>query len=190
MALYNPVSSDLSGLLLLALPAMRDSEFKEAVIALCAFNREGALGLNISHIVPDVSLHTLMRQLDIKPGLAPDRPVHVGGPCEPQRGMVLHSRDWQTADSMMVGKAWALTSTLDILHALSLGKGPDHWLVALGYSGWGAGQLDREIKQADWFITKAEDHLLFSCSAKDRWIQSYQSAGVDLHRLAVSVGQA
>ncbi|MFT8736827.1 MAG: YqgE/AlgH family protein [Zymomonas mobilis] len=189
MAICNPCS-DLSGLLLLALPTMRDAEFQNAVIALCAFNEKGALGLNISRIVPDVTLHSLMRQLNIEPGLAPDRPIHDGGPCETQRGMVLHSRDWKSPDSMMVGQDWALTSTLDVLHALSRGDGPKHWLVALGYAGWGAGQLDQEMKQADWFVSKADDQLLFACPAEDRWQQSYQKSGVDLYRLAVKVGQA
>lgn len=182
--------SELGGLLLLALPNMRDVEFQQAVIALCAFNEKGALGLNISRIIPDVTLHSLMHQLDIQPGLVPDRPIHDGGPCEPQRGMVLHSRDWHSPDSMMVGQHWALTCTLDVLHALSRGEGPIHWLVALGYAGWGAGQLDQEMKQADWFVSKADDQLLFSCPAENRWQQGYKTAGVDFHRLAAKIGQA
>jgi putative transcriptional regulator len=183
-------SDTLSGQLLLALPGIGDPRFEKAVIAMCAHDENGALGLGIGRIVPRIGLRALLEQLDIEPGVAPDAPLHFGGPVEPQRGFVLHGPDWSGEDTLLVGKRWALTSTLDVLRAIAEGKGPARWLVALGYAGWGEGQLDEEMTRHGWFATPGDDELVFAAVAEERWAQAFASAGIDSRLLAPTTGRA
>lgn len=180
----------LSGQLLLALPGMGDPRFTHAVIAMCAHDEDGALGIGIGRLVPRLRLHELLQQVDIDPGEAPDAPIHVGGPVEPQRGFVLHSLDWGGQDTLLVGGNWALTSTLDVLRSIAEGRGPSRWLVALGYAGWGAGQLDDEMTGNAWFTAPASDSLLFETDVEHRWSAAFASAGVDARLLASEIGHA
>ncbi|RED15490.1 YqgE/AlgH family protein [Parasphingopyxis lamellibrachiae] len=179
-----------SGQFLLALPGMGDPRFDRAVIAMCAHDEQGALGIGIGTTIANVGFHTLLQQLDIEPGEAPDAPVHLGGPVEPQRGFILHSLDWGGDDSVQVGDKWALTGTLDILRAIAAGKGPEQWLSALGYAGWSAGQLDEEMTRHGWFTAEGDNAILFETEAEDRWAESYRKAGVDPALLAHDAGHA
>ena len=146
----------LTGQLLLAMPGIGDPRFEKAVIAMCVHDENGALGIGLGRIVPRISFHDLLRQLDIEPGVAPDVAIHAGGPVQPQRGFILHSPDWGGDESIQVGGRWALTATLDILRAIAEGRGPSRWLAALGYAGWGAGQLEEEMRGNGWFVTPGE----------------------------------
>jgi putative transcriptional regulator len=179
-----------SGQLLLALPGMGDPRFDRAVIAMCAHDEQGALGIGIGNTIANVGFHTLLNQLEIDVGEAPDAPVHLGGPVEPQRGFILHSLDWGGEDSVQVGDKWALTGTLDILRAIAEGRGPERWLSALGYAGWAAGQLDEEMTRHGWFTAKGDAEILFKTAADDRWAESYRKAGVDPALLAHDAGHA
>ena len=114
----------LSGQLLLAMPGIGDPRFEKAVIAMCVHDDSGALGIGLGRIVPRIGFHELLRQMGIEPGVAPDVPIHLGGPVEPQRGFLLHSTDWGGDESIQVGDRWCLTATLDILRAISEGGGP------------------------------------------------------------------
>src|SRR5690606_22800696 len=114
----------LTGQLLLAMPGIGDPRFERAVIAICAHDENGALGVGIGRTVPGLGLHQLLEQLELNPGAAPDAPVHIGGPVEPQRGFVLHAPDWGGEDTIHVAGRWALTGTLDVLRAIAEGKGP------------------------------------------------------------------
>ena len=144
--------------------------------------------------VPGLTLHALLDQLSIERGAAPDSVVHLGGPVEQQRGFVLHSPDWTGEDTLKVtGSAagrWALTGTLDVLHAIASGAGPRRWLVALGYAGWGEGQLDQELTRHGWFATPSDDALVFDADAAARWAGAYRQAGIDPKLLASSAGRA
>ncbi|WP_380876602.1 UPF0301 protein [Sphingomonas sp. DBB INV C78] len=180
----------LSGQLLLALPGMGDPRFAHAVIAMCAHDEEGALGIGIGKLMPRIRLHKLLEQLEIEPGLAPDAPIHMGGPVEPQRGFVLHGLDWSGQDTLHVGDSWGLTSTLDVLRAIAEGKGPSRWLVALGYAGWAPGQLDEEMTGNAWFATHGTESLLFDTPVDQRWAATFASAGVDVRLLAPEIGHA
>lgn len=179
-----------SGQLLLALPGMGDPRFERAVIAMCAHDEQGALGIGIGHIIANVGFHTLLKQLEIDAGEAPDAPVHMGGPVEPQRGFILHSLDWGGEDSVQVGDKWALTGTLDILRAIAEGRGPERWLSALGYAGWSPGQLDEEMTRHGWFTADGDAEILFGTQPADRWAESYRKAGVDPALLAHDAGHA
>ncbi|SFR96340.1 YqgE/AlgH family protein [Sphingomonas jatrophae] len=180
----------LSGQLLLALPGIGDPRFERAVIAVCAHDEEGALGIGVGRVVPGLTLHELLRQLDIEPGAAPDVPVHLGGPVEPQRGFVLHGQDWSGEETVHVGKRWGLTGTLDVLRALAAGKGPSRWLVALGYAGWGEGQLDEELTRHGWFATPGSDDVLFDTLVDERWSSTFAGVGIDARLLAPTTGHA
>lgn len=180
----------LSGQLLLAMPGIGDPRFERAVIAMCAHDDNGALGIGIGRIIPRVGLHSLLEQLDIDPGVAPDRPIHLGGPCEPQRGFVLHGLDWGGEDSLHVAGRWVLSGTLDVLRAIAEGRGPSRWLVALGYAGWGEGQLHEEMRRHGWFATPGDDTQIFEGSTDERWTAAFASAGIDARLLAPETGHA
>lgn len=180
----------LSGQLLLALPGMSDPRFARAVIAMCVHDDEGALGIGIGHVLGDLTLHKLFEQVDIEPGEAPDAAVHWGGPVEPSRGFVLHSTDWGGQDTILVGMKWALTGTLDILRDLADGKGPRSWLVALGYAGWGAGQLDGEMTRHGWLTAKAGADILFETRHDARWSAALKANGIDPRLLSSTSGTA
>jgi putative transcriptional regulator len=180
----------LSGQLLLAMPGIRDPRFEKAVIAMCVHDENGALGIGLGRIVPRITFHALLKQLDIDPGVAPDVPIHLGGPVEPQRGFLLHSTDWGGSDSIQVGDCWTLSATLDILKAIAEGKGPTRWIAALGYAGWGAGQLEEELCGNGWFSTPGSEALLYECDVNSRWAAAFRSAGIDPRLLATDYGTA
>ena len=117
------------------------------------------IGVGVGHKRAGISFRGLLKQLDIDPGEAPDCAVHHGGPVEPGRGFVLHSADWGGQDTLHVtgqsGELCAMTGTIDVLKAIAEGRGPSRWIVALGYAGWGEGQLDEEMTRHGWFAAAA-----------------------------------
>jgi putative transcriptional regulator len=180
----------LTGQFLLAMPGIGDSRFERAVIAMCAHDSEGALGIGIGETIEGLGLHDLLRQFEIEPGEAPDVAVHFGGPVEPRRGFVLHAPDWGGQDTIDVAGRWALSGTIDVLRAIAAGTGPSKWLVALGYAGWGEGQLDEELTRHGWFNTTGDTGLLYQVSAEERWAKGFAHAGIDPRLLASSTGTA
>jgi putative transcriptional regulator len=180
----------LIGQYLLAMPGIGDPRFEKAVIAICAHDANGALGIGVGQLVPRLGLHGLLAELKIDPGVAPNAPVHLGGPVETQRGFVLHSPDWGGDETLKVGSRWALSGTLDILRAIAAGTGPSRWIVALGYAGWGEGQLDEEMRRHGWFATPGDDAMLFERPAEERWQAGFGTAGVDARLLASGAGHA
>jgi putative transcriptional regulator len=184
----------LTGKLLLAMPGMGDPRFERAVIAMCAHDENGAVGIGIGQKRAGIRLRGLLDQLGIDPGKAPDRAVHHGGPVEPGRGFVLHSTDWGGQDSLQVngraGVLFAMTGTIDVLKAIAEGKGPTQWLVALGYAGWGEGQLDEEMTRHGWFAADADKALLFDTPTDERWATAFKKAGIDPRLLVNQTGAA
>jgi putative transcriptional regulator len=179
----------LSGQLLLSMPGIGDPRFERAAIAMCLHDEEGALGLMVSQ-PGDVSVRDLLRQLDIDPGQAPDVPVLVGGPVEPQRGFVLHEVEWEGGGTVQVGNAWAFTTTLDVLHAIARGKGPRRWRACLGYTGWGAGQLDDELTRHGWHIAPGDTALVLGCPAETIWARAFGEQGINVGSLSGQAGRA
>jgi len=180
----------LSGQLLLAMPGIGDPRFEKAVIAMCMHDENGALGIGLGRVVPRLGFHDLLGQLDIEPGVAPDAPIHVGGPVETERGFVLHTRDWGGAESIDVAGRWSLSPTIDVLKAIAEGRGPTRWVAALGYAGWGEGQLEEEMGRHGWFVAEASEKLLFDCDVGARWSEGFRSAGIDPRLLAPESGRA
>ena len=184
----------LSGKLLLAMPGMADPRFERAVIALCVHDENGAVGIGVGHKRAGIGFRGLLKQLDIDPGVAPDVAVHHGGPVEPGRGFVLHSMDWGGTDTLHVvgsaGPLFAMTGTIDVLKAIAEGKGPSQWLAALGYAGWGEGQLDQEMTRHGWFAAEGSAAILFDTPTDERWAASFNSAGIDPRLLTSETGAA
>ena len=137
----------LTGQLLIAMPAMTDPRFSQTVIYLCAHTPEGAMGLVLNKPIQRPSFDDLLKQLEVAP-TPPARRIRlcVGGPVDNARGFVLHTTDWTGEGSLRVNDALALTASLDVLKAIAEGGGPREGILALGYAGWGPGQLDAEIQ--------------------------------------------
>ena len=184
----------LSGKLLLAMPGMADPRFERAVIAMCVHDENGAIGIGIGHKRAGINFRGLLKQLEIDPGEAPDCAVHHGGPVEPGRGFVLHSTDWGGQDTLHVagpnGEIFAMTGTIDILKAIAEGSGPSKWIAALGYAGWGEGQLDEEMTRHGWFAAQGAADILFDTPTDERWAAAFKAEGIDPRLLASETGAA
>ncbi|VAV97560.1 UPF0301 protein YqgE, partial [hydrothermal vent metagenome] len=142
----------LSGQYLLATPGMADPRFARSIIALCSHDEKGALGINLGEFVEGLSFHDILKQFDIPTDKVANRKLHIGGPVELQRGFILHSLDMNLSDTLQVGARWGLSSSVDMMRAISKGEGPKDWTIALGYSGWGEGQLEYELTQNGWSV--------------------------------------
>lgn len=181
----------LIGQLLLAMPGMGDPRFDHAAIAMCVHDENGALGIVVNHVYDGLTVRKVLEQLDVDPGSVPeDVPVYAGGPVEPSRGFVLHSLDYNGPATVQVGSAWGLSTSLDILRDIAIGQGPAKWLLALGYTGWGEGQLDAELTQHGWLNAPAPPELIFDTPFEERWPQAFAALGVDVGQLSATAGRA
>lgn len=191
MTIQTSDSPYLAGHLLVAMPGMPDPRFAKAVIYMCAHNDEGAMGLLINRAMADFTFPDLLKQLGIEPNADTSTiRVQFGGPVEQGRGFVLHSADYIHESTLVVDEDVALTATVDILKAIAHGKGPSHRLLALGYAGWGPGQLDAEILQNGWLSVKADPGIVFNADLDAKWQQALGKLGVDLSLLSEDAGHA
>lgn len=184
--------TDLDGKLLIAMPGMGDPRFEKAVILMCAHSDEGAMGLIVNKPTTDLSFASLLEQLSIPRAPAGrDIRVHFGGPVERGRGFVLHSADYEGGPAtMQIAGRFGMTATLDILEALAQGGGPSQALLALGYAGWGPGQLESEIRANGWLVGDAPDSLVFSRDDAGKWAGALKGLGIDPLTLSASAGRA
>ena len=186
-----PAAGYMSGQLLVAMPNMPDPRFERSVIYLCAHTADGAMGLVVNKLIDSLSFPDLLGQLGIESSDVDDQiRVHFGGPVEAARGFVLHSTDYVHDATMMVDDHFALTATVDVLKAMARGQGPRQSLLALGYAGWAAGQLDSEIQTNGWLTVPADEHLVFLSEIESRWEDSVKRIGIDLGKLSGDVGHA
>ncbi|NKB29140.1 MAG: YqgE/AlgH family protein [Rhodobacteraceae bacterium] len=185
-------NSDLTGQLLIAMPGMGDPRFEKSVVFICAHSDEGSMGLIVNKPTPELPFEALLKQLDIDVGPAARQiRVHFGGPVENGRGFVLHSADYDGNDSTLkVDDDFGMTATLDILEDLARGKGPDQALLALGYAGWGPGQLEDEIIQNGWLTAEAAESLVFAPDDAAKWTGALNSLGIDPLTLSAAAGRA
>jgi len=182
---------------LIAMPGMRDERFARSVIYICAHSEEGAMGLIINQtqqmMFPDllVQLGIMDEEEVIRlPSYARDFVVRNGGPVDRSRGFVLHTGDYRVESSLPVSEDICLTATIDILRAISTGRGPRHALMALAYSGWGAGQLASEIAQNGWLTCRATTELLFDTDIERKYDRILASIGIDPAHLSAAAGHA
>lgn len=180
----------LSGRLLLAMPGMFDPRFERSVSVMCVHDEHGALGIGIGQVREGVRLHDILDELDIDPGVAPNCEVLNGGPVEPGRGFILHSTDWGGTDTIAVQPLCALSASMDVLRAITQGRGPKHWLMALGYAGWGAGQLEAEMRHHGWYAAAGHREVLFATPPEARWMATWRAEGIDPAVLSNATGRA
>ena len=180
-----------TGQLLIAMPGMRDEQFYKTVIYICAHTDDGAMGLVLNQVIKGLSFPSLLEQLGIEEG-ANGRavPIHFGGPVEAGRGFVLHTDDYQQDATLEVDGGVSLTATVDVLKAVARGRGPKQSLLALGYAGWGPGQLDDEIKANGWLQAPADRELIFDGDQATKWDRSIEKIGIDPRMLSDEVGHA
>jgi len=183
--------SPLTGQLLIAMPAMQDPNFSGSVVYMCAHTPEGAMGIVVNRPLSRPSFEELLRQLELAP-VPPRREIRLveGGPVEHGRGFVLHSADWTGEGSLQVNQQMALTASLDVLKAIAEGGGPRAGFLALGYAGWGPGQLDQEIQQNAWLSAEADDALVFDADDDTKWRRALAKLKVDPLLLSGTAGRA
>jgi putative transcriptional regulator len=180
----------LTGQLLIAMPGMRDTRFARSVVYLCAHNAEGAMGLVVNKLLDSVSFEELLGQLGIEGRPGQPISIHFGGPVESGRGFVLHSADYKQDSTLEVDGRIALTATLDVLRDIAQGGGPKQHLFALGYAGWGPGQLDQELQANGWLTAEADERLVFGGDHAAKWDGAIARLGIDPTRLTFDAGHA
>ena len=187
----------LDGQLLLAMPGMPDERFTRAVVYICAHSPEGAMGLIINQPASNIEFPALLDQLEITPKsirlpeAAEKFPVLKGGPVETGRGFVLHSSDFYIDKSTLpIDEGICLTATVDILRAIANGEGPRNAVLALGYAGWGAGQLETEINENGWLHCPPDLDLVFDGRLETKYDRALRKIGIDPAMLSSEAGHA
>jgi putative transcriptional regulator len=183
--------TSLTGQVLIAMPSMADPRFAQSVIFVCAHSADGAMGIVVNRPLASPDFEDLLRQLGVDP-LPPARTIRMcaGGPVDNARGFVLHTTDWTTEGSLQVDDRLALTASLDILKAIATGGGPKQGVLALGYAGWGPGQLDAEIQQNAWLSAPADLPVLFDGDDDTKWRRALAALHVDPLLLSGIAGHA
>ena len=184
--------TDLAGKLLIAMPDMADPRFAHTVIFMCAHSEDGGMGLIINRATPDLSFPALLEQLEITPSPTMRPPeIHYGGPVEQQRGFVLHSADYACDEgTLRVDPVFRMSATLQALEDIARGEGPASRLFALGYAGWGPGQLEYEIGRNGWLTCKPTEKLVFGTPNDRKWSEALKLMGVDPLLLSGTAGHA
>src|SRR5919107_547195 len=196
---YDTESPYLDGQVLVAMPGMMDERFARSVIYICAHSAEGAMGIVLNRPAANLNMPDLLVQLEIIP--EPERirlphrvgsmQVLMGGPVETSRGFVLHSPDFHLAQSTLpIDDSVCLTATIDILRAIAAGHGPENAVLALGYAGWGAGQLEMELQANGWLNTPADAEIVFNTAADVRYEMALRRIGIEPAMLSMEAGHA
>jgi putative transcriptional regulator len=176
---------------LIAMPKLADPNFFHTVTYLCEHNPEGALGIVINRPL-QLTLREILQHMDLEPVTEAigDQPIYLGGPVQQERGFVLHRPlgDWEA--TLPVSEEIGVTSSRDILTAIAAGQGPEQCLIALGYAGWGAGQLEQELAANAWLSGPADQRIVFDLPHEQRWEAAAARLGVDLNLLSGEAGHA
>lgn len=176
---------------LIATPAIKDPIFASSLVYMCEHNENGSMGLVVNHETSQV-LDDIFQQLDIscEDDAIKNQPVFIGGPVQLEQGFVLHSSEGKWQNSIEVSSGINLTSSLDILQAIANGKGPQDYLVILGFSGWASGQLESELQQNSWLTSTCNPDLLFHEKPEDKWQVAFDTLGFDINMLSPVSGNA
>lgn len=184
-------SGYLTGQLLIAMPAMQDPRFARSVIYMCIHSADGAMGLIVNRALESLTFRELLSQLELGiDEFSADIAVQFGGPVEAGRGFVLHSLEYEQNGTIVVDDKVGLTATADVLRDIATGQGPQRAILALGYAGWGPGQLDSEIQQNAWLNVPADDAIIFDVDIASRWERAIAKIGVDVALLSGEHGHA
>ena len=182
---------NLTGQILVSMPNMLDERFHKTVIYICAHSNEGSMGIIINKKIDYDNYPSLLEQLGID-NSSYDNKIYIryGGPVETGRGLVLHTDDVIQKGSLKIDKGIALTSTAEIFDYIAKGKGPKISILAIGYAGWEAGQLENEIKQNSWMNLPVESSFIFNEKVSDQWNRAYKLLGIDPSSLSHFSGNA
>lgn len=184
---------NLEGQVLIAMPGMPDPKFAQAVVFLCAHSERGAMGLVLNKLAGNITFVDLLKQLRIRPQTrqVAGKAVQFGGPVETGRGFVLHTPEYTAGEATVhVGPNVGLTTSVDVLKAIAENQGPRASMLALGYAGWGAGQLEREFAQNGWITCPADDYLLFGNQLQGKWEYAIRKLGINPAQLSRDAGRA
>jgi putative transcriptional regulator len=183
--------ASLTNQFLIAMPGLNDPNFTRTVTYLCQHSDEGALGIIVNR-PSEITLSEIMTQMGIAVEVQSigQIPVYVGGPVQPERGFILHEPTGSWGSTLRISESISLTTSRDILEAIGQGKGPRQVFVALGYAGWGKGQLEREIGENSWLNVPASDSIIFVQPAESRWKAAAGLVGVDISALTAPAGHA
>lgn len=186
---------NLTNHFLVAMPGMKDPYFKRSVIYVCEHNEDGAMGLMINAPI-DITVGKMLKQVDVQP-VHPqlhteslERPVLNGGPVSGDRGFILHHPKDQYESSIQMTDNISVTTSRDILSVLGTEAEPNKYLVALGYSGWEAGQLEVELSENSWLTIEADPDVIFNTPINERWQKAVQMLGIDASQLSSEIGHA
>ncbi|MCB1728747.1 MAG: YqgE/AlgH family protein [Gammaproteobacteria bacterium] len=184
-------TASLKNQLLIAMPNLQDPNFSRTVTYICEHGEHGAMGIVLNRPT-DLRLADVLRHMEIEGGLgaAGEQIVYLGGPVEEERGFVLHSHTAPWSSTLAINDDISITTSRDILEAMARGGGPDLTLVALGYAGWAAGQLEREMQDNAWLSGPADQSILFELPAERRWEAAARLLGVDVNLLSSEAGHA
>ena len=182
---------NLCGHFLVAMPGMIDPRFSETVIYLCIHNADGAMGLVVNRPLEREGFSMLLKRLSIE-AVEPSSGINIfsGGPVEVDRGFILHSLEYIKKTTISVDDKIGLTATIDIIQDIALGSGPKKSLVILGYAGWGAGQLEEEVKRNGWLHVEGDSEILFNIEPEKKWKYAISKIGIDPVMLSSDIGHA
>ncbi len=182
-------ASSLEGRYLIAMPTIRDGEFDRTLVYMCVHGEHGSMGFVVNKPMPGIDFNRVLEELGLDTSVTESSIIiHRGGPVAQGRGFVLHSDDYMNESSVPVSKGIALTATTDVIVALAGGDGPKKSFLAMGYAGWGPGQLDAEILANGWIVCEADHDLIFSSSYDDKWQDALQRIGIDPAMLVMPSG--
>lgn len=182
----------MAGQVLVAMPGVGDPHFRRSVVYLCAHTCEGAMGLIVNRPLPEAGLTSFLQSLNLEPRLPfAGHVLHNGGPVQPERGFVLHSPDAGCGDdTLVINDEFAMTASVEMLRQVARGRGPKRFMVALGYAGWGPGQLDAEVLANGWLTVTPEPRLIHDSQSENKWSRALRLLGVDPHALSGTAGHA
>jgi putative transcriptional regulator len=190
-SLKQDLSGYLTGQFLLAMPHMQDPRFEKAIIYICGHDVNGAMGLVINKHLGSLTLKGLLEYLSLpQETIKKDLPIYCGGPVDMGRGFILHSDDFAHTATVPLGNNISLTATVDVLQSIAEGKGPHECLLAMGYVGWGPGQLDSELHSNRWLQIEADSETLFQVPIEKKWEHAISKLGVAPEVLSEDFGQA
>ncbi len=187
----NLTGDNLTGHFLIAMPSLNDSFFNRAVTYICEHDESGSFGVIINQET-NINLKQVIKEMKIESGdnYNEDQPVFIGGPVDQGRGFILHRPTGSWSSSLMVKNDVALTTSKDILQAIANNEGPEDCIVALGYAGWAAGQLEQEMASNTWLSCPADEQIIFNTPVEKRWKAAAKLIGVDLSLLSNDAGHA
>lgn len=182
---------ELHNQFLLAMPTLQDPNFHRTLTYICEHSEHGAMGLVVNRPMA-LTVGEVLQHLDIEPQATDvaQQPVHYGGPVESERGFIIHTPVGHWDGTLVLSEALAVTTSRDILEAMARGEGPEKALVTLGYSGWGAGQLEEEVARNSWLTCPASADILFDIPAEERLATAAARMGIDLDLLSSDTGHA